>query len=393
MPKSVNEELESVLEAVRNIVPTLRENGAESEKRRWILDENIELLDKAGVFRIAVPRRFGGLDFDLADQAKVITEVSRGCPSTGWVAFVWATSAWAATLYPDRTQEEVFASGSVKISSAFAPTGTLKPVEGGYVLNGTWRFNSGCPGAEWNFATAMLEHPDGSVEEAMALLPMSEMTVVDDWDVTAGCATGSATSSAKDVFIPAHHVARFEELIFSATGDRSNTGATGRNYGLVSQVMALAAAVFIGIAKGTYELFLERLPGRGITYTAWEDQTQHPLTQIHVATAANKIAAAEGLADGWLRVLQERADVGEQPTLEEKAGVRGQTAFASQLSKEAVELLFNASGGSVIRRSVHIQRFHRDIQGFSLHALAQLNANLEVQGRVLLGLDPETPFL
>ncbi|MBT2400188.1 hypothetical protein J7E89_30565 [Streptomyces sp. ISL-100] len=239
----------------------------------------------------------------------------------------------------------------------------------------------------------MMEHPDGSVEEAMALLPMSEMTVVDDWDVTAGCATGSATSSAKDVFIPARRVGRFEELIFSATGDRSNTGATGRNYGLVSQVMALAAAVFIGIAKGTYELFLERLPGRGITYTAWEDQTQHPLTQIHVATAANKIAAAEGLADGWLRVLQDRADAGEQPTLEEKAAVRGQTAFAAQLSKEAVELLFNASGGSVIQRGVHIQRFHRDIQGFSLHALAQLNANLEVQGRVLLGLDPETPFL
>jgi len=58
-----------------------------------------------------------------------------------------------------------------------------------------------------------------------------------------------------------------------------------------------------------------------------------------------------------------------------------------------VELLYTASGGSVIRREVAMQRFHRDIQGFALHALVQRDANLEVQGRVLLGMDPGTYFL
>ncbi|WP_254406897.1 acyl-CoA dehydrogenase family protein [Streptomyces sp. GMY02] len=392
-PSTEAESAESVLEAVREIVPALRENGQESEERRWILDENIELLEKAGVFRMAVPKRFGGLDLSLAEQAKVISEIARGCPSTAWVTMVWVTSTWTATLYPDRTQEEVFADGSVRISSAFAPTGTLVPVEGGYRLSGTWRYNSGCRGADWNFTAVMVERPDGAEEEAMALLPMSEMAITDDWHVSAGSATGSATTTATDVFIPDHHVVGFEEVMFSATGDRSNTGATGRNYGLLSFVMAECAAVFTGIARGAYELFLERLPGRGITYTPWEDQSLHPLTQLQVATAANKITAAEALAEVWLELLQERADAGEQPTLAEKAIVRGQTAFAAQLAKEAVELLYTASGGSVIQRSVPFQRFHRDIQGFSLHALAQVNVNLELQGRVLLGLDPETYFL
>jgi hypothetical protein len=89
----------------------------------------------------------------------------------------------------------------------------------------------------------------------------------------------------------------------------------------------------------------------------------------------------------------ERADAGEQPIDEEKAIVRGQTGFAAQLAKEAVEILHNAGGGSVIRRDVHLQRFHRDIQGFSLHALADADVNLELQGRVLVGLEPGTVFL
>ncbi|WP_282697076.1 acyl-CoA dehydrogenase family protein [Streptomyces sp. CC208A] len=390
---ATNTKVESVLEAVRAIVPTLRENGEKSEDQRWILDENIELLEKAGVFRMATPERFGGLDLSLADQARVIAEISRGCPSTGWVTMVWTTSAWTATLYPDRAQEEIFAGGDVRISSAFAPTGKVVPVEGGYRISGTWRFNTGCRGADWNFTAAMLEHPDGSSEEVMAIVPMSEMTIADDWHVSAGAATGSCTTTIEDVFVPAHHVVTFEEVMFSATGDRSNTGATGRNYGLLSFVMAECAAVFIGIARGAYELFLERLPGRGITYTQWEDQSRHPLTQVQVATAANKITAAESMAEVWLKLLQERADAGEQPTLEEKAVVRGQANFAAQLAKEAVELLYTASGGSVIQRGVPFQRFHRDIQGFSLHALVQVNANLELQGRVLLGLEPETDFL
>lgn len=388
-----SDEFTSVLDAVKSAVPTLRQNGEESEARRWIMDENLELLDKAGVFRMATPRRFGGFEFSLAEQVEVLTEIGRGCPSTGWVASAWVMSSWTATLYPDKAQEEIFANGSVRISIVFAPTGTLVPVEGGYILNGRWKYNSGCQGADWNFNAAMLEKPDGQLEELIAVVPIEELSIIDDWYVTSGSATGSSTSVAKDVFVPAHRVVTLEDALSGTCGNRSNMGATGRNYGLLSLVMAEAAGVLIGIARGAYELFLERLPGKGITYTSWTDQSLHPLTQIQVATAANKISAAQGLSAGWLQMLQQRADAGEEPTPEEKAVVRGQVAFAMQLAKEAVGLLYNASGGSVIQSSVPLQRFHRDIQGFTLHALTQFNVNMELQGRVLLGLDPDTPFL
>ncbi|MGX2998274.1 acyl-CoA dehydrogenase family protein [Streptomyces sp. JNUCC 64] len=386
-------QVESVLKAVREAVPTFRANGEDAERRRWIPEENIELLEQAGVFRAAVPKRFGGLDLSLADQARIIREAGRGCASTGWLSMVWVSSAGLAGLFPDRAQEEVFAGGSVRVSGGFSPTGTLTPTDGGFLLNGSWRFNSGCRGAEWNIAAAYVEKEDGSREEAVAILPTSEFTIADDWHTSAAAGTGSSTTTAEDVFVPAHRVVSYEDAVLNTTPGRDAEVTPGRGYGLFTYVMVECAAVFLGIAQGALELFLERVPGRGITYTSWSEQSEHPLTQIQVATAANKAAAADALLREVTALLQERADAGVQPSFEEKAEVRGRTAYIVQLAKEAVEILYGASGATVIQRTVPIQRFHRDAQGFALHGMLLASTNLEVHGRVLLGLDPDTPFL
>lgn len=386
-------QVESVLKAVRDAVPTLRKNGEEAERQRWIPEENIALMEQAGVFRVATPARFGGLDLSLGDQVDVLREVGRGCGSSGWLAMVWVSSAGLAALFPDKAQEEIFAESSVRVSGGFTPTGTLTPTEGGYVLNGSWRFNSGCRAADWNITAAIVEKADGTHDEAVAIVPMSEFSIADDWHTSAASATGSSTTTADGVFVPEHRVIGYEEAILNTTPGRTAEVTAGRRYGLFTYIMAECAAAYLGIARGAYELFLERIPGRGITYTNWTDQRQHPLTQVQTATAANKIAAAEALLAEVVRGLQERADADEQPAFEEKADVRGQTAYAVQLAKEAVEILYTQSGATAIQRDVPIQRFFRDAQGFALHALLQPSTNLEVQGRVLLGLDPDTPFL
>ncbi|KAB2587833.1 acyl-CoA dehydrogenase family protein [Streptomyces arboris] len=384
---------EQVLKSVREIIPALRAAGEKAEEDRWIPAENIALLEKAGVFRIATPARFGGLDLSVGEQVEILREIGRGCGSTAWLGMVWVSSAGLVTLYGDKAQEEVFAGGSVRVSGGFTPSGTLTPTEGGFLLNGSWRFNSGCKAADWNLSAAIVENADGSHDEAIAVVPLSEYTITDDWNTSSAAATGSCTTTAENVFVPAHRVVGYGDAISNTTPGRDAVVTPGRRYGLFTYIMAECAGAVLGIARGAYELFLERIPGRGITYTSWDDQSKHPLTQIQVATAANKIAAGEALLAEITGLLQKYADQDEQPSLEEKADVRGRTAFAVQLAKEAVEILYTASGATAIQRSVPIQRFHRDIQGLSLHALLQPNTNLEVQGRVLLGLDPETPFL
>ncbi|MFE4830208.1 acyl-CoA dehydrogenase family protein [Streptomyces sp. NPDC056672] len=386
------ENLAVVLDAIRKISPALRENSRTAESQRWITEESIELLKEAGVFRVAVPERFGGLDLPAADQAEVLSEIARSCGSTGWVASVWMSSTWIASLYPDKAQEEIFANGSVRISGGFTPSGTLKATDGGYILNGSWRFNTGVRGAEWNICAAMAELPDGEHEELFAIVPISEVSVADDWDTFGAAGTGSVTSTVKDVFVPAHRVV--DATVYDAsTRDRWNADINGRNYNLISYILATCAPVYIGLAKAALDLFVERLPGKGITYTEWTEQSLHPYTQVQVATAANKIAACEALQRVWLESIQNREDAGEKMTVEAKAAVRGQVGYVVQTAKEAVEVLYNISSASTIARANAFQRVYRDIAALSLHGLLTPVSSLEAHGRVLLGLEPGTEYI
>ncbi|GHJ07120.1 acyl-CoA dehydrogenase [Micromonospora humidisoli] len=383
----------AVRDAVRTIVPRLRDNGTQAEEQRWIPDENIALLEKAGVFRVGVPKRFGGIEASLAEQFAIVTEISRGCASTGWVAAAWMEGAWVASLYPDEVQADIYASGAVRISGGLAPTAMFTEVEDGFLLNGSWGFNTGCRGADWNFVAGVRELPDGEMEPLYALVPMDKFEIADDWHVSAAAGTGSFTTSATDVHVPRQYVASAEELVTGTTGGRSNVGATGRNYGLITYVAALSIAVYVGAAQGAYDTFVERLPGKPIAYTNWTDAREHPLVQLKVAAAANAITAAQALAAGFVKRLQQRADAGEHPSVEDSVTVRGQGGFALRLLKDAVEDLHDVSSASSLVRSLPFQRFYRDLEGLSRHGMMTPNTNLELHGRLLLGLDPDTLFL
>src|SRR3954467_7806105 len=64
--------------------PRLVEQQAETEERTYYSQEMHEEFLRAGFYRIYVPRRYGGYEFDMSTYMRVMLEMSRGCPSTGW---------------------------------------------------------------------------------------------------------------------------------------------------------------------------------------------------------------------------------------------------------------------------------------------------------------------
>ena len=70
------------------IVPLLQANAPSCESQRRLTQDNLEAMDKAGLFALRAPRRFGGLQADLRTYVDVVAELGRGCASTAWIAFI-----------------------------------------------------------------------------------------------------------------------------------------------------------------------------------------------------------------------------------------------------------------------------------------------------------------
>jgi len=149
----------------------------------------------------------------------------------------------------------------------------------------------------------------------------------------------------------------------------------------------------VGLARGAMETFLKRLPNRKITYTGYDKQIDAPLTHLQVADATVKIDEAEFHAHRAAALVDTKAPAGEPWTLEERARVRLDLGAVCQRAKEAVDILNTASGGSSIYTSVPIQRIERDVQTLNLHAILHPHTNLELYGRVICGLEPNTHYI
>src|SRR4051794_15925255 len=93
---------------------TLRGRQAECEALGRLPDETNRDYVEAGFFRVIQPRRVGGFELGLQAFLRVAVELSRGCPSSGWVYALTAGHAPPVTMWPEQGQIELFGGGGVR---------------------------------------------------------------------------------------------------------------------------------------------------------------------------------------------------------------------------------------------------------------------------------------
>src|ERR1700754_397392 len=108
-PALTRSSAEEVLSRVNALVPVLRARAPETEKLRRMHPDNLRDLTEAGVFRLAVPADVGGYEADDATVIEVLAQVSRGCPSTGWICSIVTASNTLPALMSDDAADEIYA--------------------------------------------------------------------------------------------------------------------------------------------------------------------------------------------------------------------------------------------------------------------------------------------
>jgi 3-hydroxy-9,10-secoandrosta-1,3,5(10)-triene-9,17-dione monooxygenase len=374
-----------LLTKASGLVPVFRERAAHTEEMRRVPDENVDDLLGSGLCRIGVPKRFGGLEVSYGLALDVAAELGRGCPSTSWCYGLWAAHAWLVGFWPVKAQEEIYRAGPDALCSSSLNPGksTCVADDGGYRLSGRWEFSSGCDSASW----VMLGAPNIG-ERTWVLVPREDFEIVDTWYVSGLRGSGSKDIAVHDAFVPYHRVL---EVTTAGVSDLSAWELHAQPQYRVPIPVLLGwdlVGPMVGIAQGMIDEFTIRLAG-----TSGPGRTaDSPAVHLRLSQASAEVDAARGMMEQDLRDILRKGEEGLSFDTLERARFRRDKAFVTQMCLQAVNRLFDLSGGHGLFDSVPLQRFHRDAQAVAHRDGLIMDLGGQNYGRVLLGLPPDGPI-
>jgi alkylation response protein AidB-like acyl-CoA dehydrogenase len=380
-----------LVQRVADITPLLKAHAQWADQHQRMADEAVDAMIDAGVLRMLVPTYYGGYESDMQTILDVGIHLARADGAAAFCATAWWAQCWAVSHFPDSVMDEVFSSPDVRICGTLVPAGKGEITKDGVVVSGEWGFNTGAWHSQWKVLSTFATNAAGEVEPIAAVVPISDLENLDDWDVAGLRGTGSVTLAAKNLFIPRERFQWMSEVARQEYGTNRNADSPLYRGPIIGVLSAVNTGEKIGLAYAARDAFFERIYGRPIHHTNYT-QAEWPITHVQVAEADLKIDEAEYHARRLASMVDHKNETNEPYTMRERAYCRMAVGRVSQLCYEAVNIYTLASGAGSIYSSMPIQRIQRDIQVINMHALNMPLKNLELYGRILCGLEPNTFF-
>jgi len=374
-----------VLDGIEEASPLIRQRAAENEINRHLDEGTIGALQAAGVFRIGVPRRFGGLGATTREQIDIARAVARADGSAGWVTGLLNSGAYAVGWFLLEAQQEVFANGpDTRVSIMLAPSSMAAEVAGGYRLSGEWRYNSGSWHSTWAILGAPLHDDAGRFEDnAIVLVPRQDLEYKDTWHVAGLKSTASNTYTAHDIFVPEHRVLRMTPALKGAYPGVDKHSADVHRAAFIPELEAQLLGAHLGMGDTVLDLVREAAPTKSIAYTTYMCQADSVPFQLELARAALLLEAAELFAYRTADEIDDAASSGTYLDYAARARQRGQQSQVVSNVRTAVDSLMTAHGSAGFAESSVLQRFWRDQAIAARHGLTLPDTGLEVYGKWL----------
>lgn len=193
-------------------MPLVRDEAAASEQQGHLTARLTEALRETGVFRMWVPRSVGGLEVDLITGLRVYELLGRGDGATAWTVMLGSGAGRFAGFFDHEAAREIFQPADAFVAGSGAPSGTARRVEGGYVVDGRWKYASGAHLATWFTANCVVvgadgepADPDGPPLIRAVAVPAADVRIHRTWSVTGMRGTGSEDFEVAGQFVPERH--------------------------------------------------------------------------------------------------------------------------------------------------------------------------------------------
>ena len=376
------------LDAARELGSKIRAAANEIEQGRRLPMHLVREMQRAGMFRMAMPRAWGGPELDFLTQVRVIEALSIADASAGWCTMIGVDGGYMTAYIDQAVAREMYRDIDSVTAITFAPPGKAVKTKDGFKVSGRWPFGSGCQHATWLIGHFLIFDgdsprilPNGLPETRFGFLPAEECEILDTWNTNGLRGSGSHDWAVKDRFIP-------EERTFNLAAP--TIYRNGPLYALPNLLLYKVSGVSLGIARGAIEDFIALASTKPLTFKSptaskamLRDETyvQYTVAQAEALVSSARAFAFEAFGDLW-----DTLAAGDPPSLKQRARGRLAMVHASAACLQAVELLYKASGGSAVYSGNLFDRRLRDVQTANQHTVVSLKT-WEVAGRVLLGLE------
>lgn len=378
------------------LLPLIREYAAQGEADRRIAQPVVDALQEAGAFKVTVPRRYGGYELPIRDFVDINAMVARGDGSTSWVTTLTHVCCWMTGLFSEQAQNDVWgADPDARVCGVLTPSSTAVRDEGGFRVTGSWGFASASQHAQWAvLGVPLVDESGAQIDQGLALVPMTDVSIEDTWYVAGMQGTGSNTIVAEDLFIPDH---RIISIVSALNGEYATPFVDETLYrsAFMPTAAIILAGPMTGMAQAALDIVLTSLSkGKGIAYTVYDRSIDAGSTQINIAEAAEVIDTAILHMHRTADAIDAHAAAGTFPDLAERARARMDTGYIARKTREGVDQLMSIQGAGGFAQASPLQRYWRDLNTASRHAVIGPAIANELYGRALLGISEQvTPLI
>ena len=371
----------SVEDEMPALLAEIRSRRAEFVAAQKIPSDLIERFKRIGVYRAMVAKRFGGEERTPAEFCRLIERISEADGSAGWVASFGSAACYLAGL-PEATLRKVYSKGpDVVFAGGLFPLQPARRTPEGLVVNGVWKFGSGCMGAELIGAGILIEGDATGGLPRVAVMPADKVTIRPNWDVIGLQGTGSHDIVIKDVVVP-------EEWTLIRGGPASIDAPIYRypSMAFAAQVLAVVA---LGVARSAVDDFVVMAGGRA-SITGAPLMADRGYIQLEVARAEAMLRSARTFFYDATEELWGEVRAGK-PAQKTVALMRLAATNAARSGAEVARIVCNLAGTGAIGTTDNLARAMCDSLVVAQHAFLS-EGTLQSAGRIFLGLEAQPGF-
>jgi alkylation response protein AidB-like acyl-CoA dehydrogenase len=357
----------------QQVLDEVRQRREEFDAGSHVPRDMIERFKQVGIYRAATPKCFGGDALAPARFLQMIERISEADGSAGWVASFGSAGVYLAAL-PRETLAELYAeSPDLVFAGGLFPLQPAEAVEGGYQVNGTWKFASGCKGAD------LLGVGIGAAggKPRTAVFRPEQVDIVENWEVVGLKGTGSHDLRVTDK--------RVEERWTFIRGGAATIDEPLFRYPSIAYAAQVLAVVNLGLARAALDEISRMAGGSGITGAP--KLSDRAYVRIEIAKAEAKLSAARGFFYNATEQVWNSILAGHPVTPEQTSLLRLSAIHVSQAGAEVVQSAYSLAGTTAIYLRHPLQRYLRDSMVVTQHAF--LSEGLyDGAGSVFLGVPP-----